>query len=57
LRWFAATPCRATTEDHQPNRASPSISNAVTATPSPIFYIDLLVAYVAHPAPSSSCRY
>jgi hypothetical protein len=28
LRWFAASPRRAAAEDHQPTRASPSISNA-----------------------------
>ena len=27
-RWFAASPCRATAEDHQPNRPGPSISDA-----------------------------
>ena len=40
-RWFAASPCRATAEDHQPNqgRAGPSISDAASPHRTG-FYID-----------------
>ena len=52
LRWFAASPCRATTEDHQPRqaRAGPSISDA--ASPHRIGLLHRFTStFVAHEFP------
>ena len=46
--WFAASPCRAPAEDHQPPGRLLHL-RCSTASNSPTFYIDLLDAFVAHP--------
>ena len=45
LRWFAASPCRAAAEDHQPN-GRPLHLRCSTASISPIFYIEPPVRFV-----------
>jgi hypothetical protein len=46
--WLAASPCRATAEDHRP-QGRPLHLRCNTASVSPTFYTDLLSAFVAHP--------
>ncbi len=42
-RWFAASPCRATAEAHQPTSADPSISDAAPHHQSGLLHPDLLM--------------
>jgi hypothetical protein len=53
--WLAASPCRATAEDHRP-QGRPLHLRCNTASVSPTFYTDLLSAFVAHPAQPRSPR-
>jgi hypothetical protein len=51
LRWFAASPYKATTEDHQPKQPDPSIFDAAPHQRNRSSTSHLLSAFVAHECP------